>query len=67
MLGIALLLKIRASADASRQDTHDLPRAKAVVSNLRQAIGIGFLPLPSFPVLVCGEIGVNLLLRGRHN
>jgi hypothetical protein len=31
MLGIALLLKIRASADASRQDTHDLPRAKAVV------------------------------------
>jgi hypothetical protein len=66
MLGLALLLKIRASADASRQNIHGLPRAKAVVSNLLQAIGIGFLlPLPGFLLLVFGEIGVSLLQSGQ--
>jgi hypothetical protein len=63
MLGISLLLKIR----ASMKDPNDPPCAKAVVSNLLQAIGIGFLlPLPGFLLLVCGEIVVNLLLSGRH-
>jgi hypothetical protein len=63
VLGIALLLKIRASRDASRQRTQDLPRAKAVVPNLLQAIGIGsLLPLPGFLLVVFGEIGLGLLL-----
>jgi hypothetical protein len=67
MLGIALVLKMRASAYAGEQGIYDPNRTRAVASNLFQAVGIGsLLPLPGFLLLVVGDLGISLLLRGRR-
>lgn len=66
LLGIALLLKIRAGANTDRHKAHDLPLRGGNLANLLQAIGIGFLlPLPGFFLLVFGEAGIILLLSKR--
>ena len=67
ILGIALLLKMQASADAEKHDIQGVSRTGAVVASLLQAVGIGsLLPLPGFLLLVLGDLGINLLLDGRH-
>ena len=68
ILGFALLLKVKASADPENQDSHGRSRITATVASLLQAIGIGsLLPLPGFLVLVLGDLAASLLLYGRHS
>jgi hypothetical protein len=65
MLGIALVLKMQASACTGEHSVHDPNRTRAVISNLLQAVGIGsLLPLSGFLLLVLGDLGISLLLHG---
>lgn len=67
-LGLALLLKVRDSAQPEGQDSHRPSHIRSMVASLLQAIGIGsLLPLPGFLVLVLGDVAASLLLYGRHS
>jgi hypothetical protein len=67
ILGLALLLKMKASVDATKQEIHDPSRIRGAAVSLLEAIGIGsLLPLPGFLLLVLGDLGVSLLLYGLH-
>jgi hypothetical protein len=66
-LGLALLLKVKASARPENHDSNGPSRITATVAPLLQAIGIGtLLPLPGFLLLVLGDVGISLLLYGRR-
>jgi hypothetical protein len=65
ILGLALLLKVKASAHPENDGPS---RIKASVASLLQAIGIGsLLPLPGFLLFVLGDGALSLLLYGRHS
>jgi hypothetical protein len=67
ILGLALLLKVKASAPPDSQDSRGPSRIAATVANLLQAIGIGsLLPLPGFLLLIVGD-AVAILLFGRKS
>lgn len=68
ILGLALLLKVKASAHQENQARRGSYRITATVASLLQAIGIGsLLPLPGFLLLVLGDVAVSLLLDDRHS
>ena len=68
MLGFALLLKVKASANPENQHSYGRSRITATGASLLQAIGIGsLLPLPGFLLLVLGDTAATLLLYGRHS
>jgi hypothetical protein len=68
ILGLALLLKVRASAHPENRDGHRPSRITAAIAGILQAIGIGsLLPLPGFLLLVLGDVVASLLLYGRHS
>jgi hypothetical protein len=65
ILGLALLLKVKASAHPENDGPS---RIKATVASLLQAIGIGsLLPLPGFLLLVLGDGALSLLLYSRQS
>jgi hypothetical protein len=62
LIGVALLLKIQASASITLSPT------KTMVANVLQAAGIGsLLPLPGFLLLVFGDLSISLLSRERQS
>ena len=68
ILGFALLLKVKASANPENQHNHGRSRITATGASLLQAIGIGsLLPLPGFLLLVLGDATATLLLYGRDS
>jgi len=68
LLGIALLLKVNASATRESHDLGDCPSMSASFASLLQAIGIGsLLPLPGFLLLVFGDAVASLVLYSRHS
>jgi hypothetical protein len=68
ILGLALLLKVKASAHPENRDSHGLSGITAATVRILQAIGIGSLmPLARFLLLVLGDVVVSLLLYGRHS
>ena len=67
-LGLALILKVKASVHPKFQDFRNPSAAGAFVASLLQAIGIGsLLPLPGFLLLVSGDVATSLLLGGRNS
>jgi hypothetical protein len=68
ILGLALLLKVKASAQPENRDSHGPSGITAAIVSMLQAIGIGsLLPLPGFLLLVLGDVVASLLLYGRHS
>ncbi|WP_353073638.1 hypothetical protein [Tunturiibacter gelidiferens] len=68
ILGIALLLKVKASAHPENRGNYGPSRITAAIASILQAIGIGsLLPLPGFLLLVLGDVVASLLLYDRHS